>query len=82
VIATARQRYVRLPKKARFARDSPLEEDGFEPPVPLGGEVLERSNTSTGWVLLQGGTEGSNPSSSSGESQENRIFGRCRSGVT
>ena len=26
VIATARQRYVRLPKKARFARDSPLGE--------------------------------------------------------
>jgi hypothetical protein len=34
VIATARQRYVRLPKKARFARDSPLEGEGFELSVP------------------------------------------------
>ncbi len=35
--------------------DSPLEEDGFEPSVPLGREVLERSNISTRWVLFQGG---------------------------
>src|SRR5438132_13952995 len=49
----------------------PAEEDGFEPSVPLGREVLERSNISTGWVLLHGGTEGSNPSSSTGESVQN-----------
>jgi hypothetical protein len=51
--------------------DSPAEEDGFEPSVPLGREVLERSNISTRWVLLHGGTEGSNPSSSSEESAAN-----------
>jgi hypothetical protein len=39
----------------RFAEDSALEEDGFEPSVPLGREVLERSNISTRWVLFQGG---------------------------
>jgi len=35
--------------------DSPLEEDGFEPSVPLGREVLERSNILTRWVLLRRG---------------------------
>ena|SRR6266404_4078268 len=44
-----------LPPKIRFAPDSPLEEDGFEPSVPLGREVMERSNISTRWVLFQGG---------------------------
>ena len=29
--------------RSRFAIDSPLEEDGFEPSVPLGREVLERA---------------------------------------
>ena len=55
-------------QEANFVAASLLEEDGFEPSVPLGREVLDRSNISTGWVLLHGGTEGSNPSSSSGES--------------
>ena len=58
--------------RVRFAPDSPLEEDGFEPSVPLGRKVLERSNISTRRVLLHGGTEGSNPSSSSRESRANR----------
>src|SRR5712671_2140095 len=58
--------------------DSPLEEDGFEPSVPLGREVLERSNISTRWVLLRGGTEGSNPSSSSGESYKPRSLRQFR----
>jgi hypothetical protein len=59
-------------ERDRGFADSLLEEDGFEPSVPLGREVLERSNISTRWVLLQGGTEGSNPSSSSEESATNR----------
>ena len=42
-------------RKAGFALDSLVEEDGFEPSVPLGREVLERSNISTRWVLLRGG---------------------------
>jgi hypothetical protein len=75
VIATARQRYVRLPKKARFARDSPLEGDGFEPSVPhkkqafLAAPVRSRnspSTTKTGSFVP--GTDGSNPSPSSRES--------------
>ena len=41
--------YVR--PKIRFAPDSPLEEDGFEPPVPL------ESNTSVRLVLPAGGVE-------------------------
>jgi hypothetical protein len=56
---------------SRFVPDSPLEEDGFEPSVPPGREVLERWTISTRWVLPHGGTEGSNPSSSSGESSTN-----------
>jgi hypothetical protein len=47
----------------QFVDDSALEEDGFEPSVPLGRKVLERSNISTRRVLLHGGTEDSNPSS-------------------
>jgi hypothetical protein len=38
----------------RFAVDSPLEEGGFEPLVPLGREVLERSTISTGESFFTG----------------------------
>ena len=42
-----------IPRQA-VRTDSVAEEDGFEPSVPLGREVLERSNISTRWVLFLG----------------------------
>src|SRR4029077_11264031 len=55
--------------------DSPLERDGFEPSVPLGRAVLERSNKPSRRVggYSSRGTEGSNPSPSSNESAANLI---------
>ena len=50
------------------------EEDGFEPSVPLGREVLKGRTSRRGGSFFAGGTEGSNPSSSSGESAANSIF--------
>src|SRR5258705_9273782 len=53
--------------------DSPLEGDGFEPSVPLvREEPRENSNeTISKSVVVQRGTDGSNPSPSSGESATN-----------
>jgi hypothetical protein len=73
VIATARQRCVCLPKKARFARDSPLEGNGFELSVP--GRETFKLSWETGLLSRKrericSGTEGSNPSPSNGESGE------------
>jgi hypothetical protein len=72
------------PSKVGFAQDSPQEETGFEPLVPLATEMLielargilmqlgcSRSSTPgrcRGLFSLRGGTSGSNPVSSSGES--------------
>src|SRR5207244_2762391 len=55
--------------KVRFASDSPLEGDGFEPSVPDCQSVIAwlfRTREQICW-----GTEGSNPSPSSGESVAN-----------
>jgi hypothetical protein len=72
----------------RFAADSPLEGDGFEPSVPgakepvSGGEgdlrVIETEASHKKLFLLRG-TDISNPSSSSGESCANLTFGRIPS---
>jgi hypothetical protein len=67
--------------KVRFARDSPLEEAGFEPPVPLanesvslsGRECREGQKGSLVSVSILGGTGGSNLVPSSGESSANLI---------
>jgi hypothetical protein len=65
------------PPKVRFARDSPLEGDGFEPSVPVAREPgyiaegqLRGDRTGQPKKFLQG-TDGSNPSPSSAESGAN-----------
>ena len=62
----------------RFAIDSPLEGDGFELSVP--GRETVKPSWETGLLSRKRericwGTEGSNPSPSSGESSANLIFG-------
>ena len=67
------------PRALRFARDSPVEGDGFEPSVPgakepvsfAEGELrgIERGRPTK--VVSLRGTDGSNPSPSSGESGAN-----------
>src|SRR6266436_6954266 len=66
------------PAKMRFSCDSPLEGDGFEPSVPhkkqpfLAAPVRSRNSpsaTKTGSFVP--GTDGSNPSPSTGESSAN-----------
>ncbi len=68
--------------RTEFAADSPLEGDGFEPSVPhkkqpfLAAPVRSRNSpsaTKTGSFVP--GTDGSNPSPSSGESGANLVFG-------
>src|ERR1700757_1351642 len=61
--------------KIGFAKDSPLERDGFEPSVPgtkepvfvAEGELRDRTGAAKKGCFLCG-TDGSNPSPSSGES--------------
>src|ERR1700694_5683871 len=61
------------PPKVRFAVDSPLEGDGFEPSVPRKKDnVFRACARSTSPSDAARGTEGSNPSPSSGESNANR----------
>src|SRR5580692_5723332 len=69
------------PPKIRFAPDSPLEGDGFEPSVPgtkepvfvAEGELRDRTGAAKkGCFCFLCGTDGSNPSPSSGESSANR----------
>ena len=71
----------------RFAPDSPLEEAGFEPPVPLAKRVglsggtgsageAKRAVSKASSILR--GTEGSNLLPSSGESIANLTFGLIR----
>jgi hypothetical protein len=63
---------------AKFAPDSPLEGDGFEPSVPLveSGRLSRTGGSEIDVALTAGaGTEGSNPSPSSGESIANLAFG-------
>ena len=68
-------------RNRKFA-DSPLEEDGFEPSVPVGlsPSVSTRFCRQERWkkpvrkTLHLRGTEGSNPSSSSGESANHRFL--------
>ena len=76
----------RIPARDRFAPDSPLEGDGFEPSVPhkkqpfLAAPVRSRNSpsaTKTGSFVP--GTDGSNPSPSSGESAANLTFERASS---
>src|SRR5580692_10804616 len=63
------------PPKIRFAPDSPLEGDGFEPSVPgtkepvsvAEGELRDRTGAAKKGCFLCG-TDGSNPSPSSKES--------------
>src|SRR6266481_1123153 len=56
----------------RFVDDSPLEEDGFEPSVPPEkGRTSSRCSTVPALPFPRG-TEGSNPSSSTGESANHR----------
>ena len=66
-------------EEVRFALDSPLEERGFEPPVPLAkraglsgrnGKCRRGENSRLESVVYRTRTEGSNPPSSSGESGE------------
>jgi hypothetical protein len=65
----------------QFAADSPLEGTGFEPSVPgtkepvfvAEGELRNRTGAAKKGCFLCG-TDGSNPSPSSGESQENRVL--------
>jgi hypothetical protein len=62
----------------RFVADSPLEGDGFEPPVPgtkepvfvAEGELRDRTGAAKKGCFLCG-TDGSNPTPSSGESDAN-----------
>ena len=68
----------RIPARDRFAPDSPLEGDGFELSVP--GRETVKPSWETGLLSRKRericwGTEGSNPSPSSGESSANLIFG-------
>ena len=66
--------------KVRFAMDSPLEGGGFEPSVPGAKEPVsfaegELRGIERGWptiVVSLWGTDGSNPSPSSGESRAER----------
>jgi len=66
------------PAKMRFSCDSPLEGDGFEPSVPgtkepvfvAEGELRDRTGAAKKGCFLCG-TDGSNPSPSSGESCAN-----------
>jgi len=71
-------------EEVRFATDSLLEEAGFEPSVPLARVSLDsregegaggRSDRLEKTPSFSRGTSGSNPSSSSGESGANLIFG-------
>src|SRR5215469_4780244 len=74
-------RLLRAPVSNRWFADSSLEESGFEPAVPLrrlrvrgeeGGEDRSRLDSRRTGPLLAGGTNGSNPLPSSGESREVR----------
>jgi hypothetical protein len=76
-----------IPPKATFATDSPLEEDGFELPVPplRRGVFLNRllpplqlAKLVETEIFDPRGTGGSNPSSSSGESEANLLSGIVR----
>src|SRR6201984_813286 len=66
--------------KIRFAPDSPLEGNGFEPSVPgtkepifvAESELRDRTGAAKKGCLLCG-TDGSNPSPSSGESGANSV---------
>ena len=70
----------------RFAPDSPLERDGFEPSVPgtkepvfvAEGELRDRTGAAKKGCFLCG-TDGSNPSPSSGESTANLTSSHARS---
>jgi len=70
--------------KIRFAQDSPLEGDGFEPSVPgtkepvfvAEGELRDRTGAAKKGCFLCG-TDGSNPSPSSVESGANLTFCVC-----
>src|SRR6266436_1476596 len=69
------------PAKIRFAPDPALEGDGFEPSVPQ--QIRSRFRDSSpvshdGLTVSRPGTEGSNPSPSSGESGANLTFGSGR----
>jgi hypothetical protein len=68
----------RLIAKCRFARDSPLEQAGFEPLVPLRNRCRPRGLYDRGYMPhaserphSRGGTTSSNPACSSGESGAN-----------
>jgi hypothetical protein len=71
-------------QEIEFAPDSPLEGDGFEPSVPVAkkpvsvaeGELRGIEGGSPQTVVFFRGTDGSNPSPSSGESAAN--FDRAR----
>src|ERR1700726_3547175 len=66
--------------RSRFAADSLLEGDGFEPSVPVEGGCFccgrriagDRTGAGHKELFLLRGTDGSNPSSSSGELSTNR----------
>src|SRR2546421_5273270 len=72
--------------KTKFAADSPLEGDGFEPSVPgtkepvfvAEGELRDRTGAAKKGCFLCG-TDGSNPSTSSGESANHRSLAGGRS---
>src|ERR1700720_1489108 len=74
--------------EARFAADSPLEGDGFEPSVPHKKTTLFGCPRSVPQFafrkknrLFRAGTDGSNPSPSSGESRANLTFGGSSRGA-
>ena len=79
-IAVGVRLLARTPSAVRFALDSPVEEAGFEPPVPPGNSVAftrrREGRRPTGWSRKLAsplrGTSGSNPARSSGESPTNR----------
>src|ERR1700731_4798647 len=70
------------PRRVRFARDSPVEGDGFEPSVPRKETTLvghprsipRNSPSAKETGSFAPGTDGSNPPPSSGESCANLTF--------
>ena len=79
-------RFSTLESSSGRETDSPLEEEGFEPPVPLRPSHLSRHGF-VAWrggrsrskkCPVLGGTGSSNPSSSSGESVANLTSSPCR----
>ena len=64
-----------VPPRNRFASDSPLEEEGFEPPVPPNCFETPLSDPRlSARAASGGGTKSSNPCSSSAESGANLIL--------